>query len=545
LIYHLLSNVSNPTVPTRLWLWATLATASVCAQQPVHTLHGRVLAADSRKPLAAATLTFQPQEPHSVVLLQGWIGAGPARTATTDAHGRFRLRCDGPGSLLVEHHDGFGALVHRVFPNTFQTVQARPMGELVIPGGADAVTHILAVSPTGHTTRFGHRQGPRIRLPAGEYRLLVRSDRWIEFRCRVISGQREVLPPVVAGHRTLGLYEGFRGRITLKGWPRVALPTVAGAVKVPDGPGPRILQIWEERQGAVLLRELWLQQVGQTLSPQTLAPSSRELRGLQVQDTSGKPVAGAWCFSCYQGSGGLRIVSRCRSNHRGQARIADVAKQPTGFVLVHKPGFALGHVEVFGSQYPVTLRLAPGYPIRLVVLGPKAPAQVGVDVRLQPTTAPWAACGSFTNAKGQVSFKDLPLGEARVRLLGTPFLIEEHTVLVARTLTPTTIQARPGFKIHGRVLLPAGRPGANALVMVRQPRGGLGLGERVACTGPDGSFTFYGLPEDLPLVLTASLDQDGRTFTSKALGVEAPTLDLRVQLLAEDRPQPGKRKRHR
>ncbi len=537
LIYDVLSNVSDPTVPTRLLLWATLATAAVCAQQPGDTLHGRVLAADSGKPVAAATLTFQPEEPHSVVLLQGWVGAGPAQSASTNDRGTYRIGCHGAGTLLVEHDSGFGALVHRTSPNTFQTVQARLMGELVIPGGADAVAYVLAVSPTGHTTHLGHRPGPRIRLPAGDYRLLVHSDRWIELRCRVISGRRQVLQPVPASRQTLRLYAGFRGRITLRGWPRVALPQTAGVAPVPDGPGPRILQVWEQRQDAVLLRELWVQQPHQTLSP-----SSRGLRRLQVHDARGNPLGGAWCFSCYQAPGGLRIVSRSRSNDHGQARIADVSTEPTGFLLVHKRGFALGHAELFGTRHPITVKLGRGYPIRLVVLGPKALAQAGVEVRLQPTAAPWAACSSFTNPKGEVVFRDLPLGEARARLLGTPFLIQEHILAVTRTGKPATIQARPGFKIQGHVLLPSGQPAANALVMVREPLGSLGLGETVACTGPDGGFTFQGLPKELALVLTASLERAGRTFTSKALGVEAETLDLRVQLLAEDRPQPGKRK---
>ncbi len=529
----MLQNVSNPTIPTRLLLWATLGMAPVWAQQPGGTLYGRVLAADSTKPLAAASLTFHPEEPHGVVLLRGWVGAGPSRQARTNDRGTYRIPCDGAGTLLVEHDSGVGALVYRASPNNFQTVQARPMGELVLPG--EATTHVLAVSPTGYSTHLGHRSGPSIRLPAGDYRLLVNHGRWVEFRCRVISGRRQRLQPVPARGRTLRLYAGFRGRVTLKGWPRVALPVAENVTPVPDGPGPRILQVWEERQGAVLLRELWVHQQHQTLSP-----SKRRLQRLQVRDARGNPVRGAWCFSCYQAPGGLRIVSRSRSNDHGLARIADVAKEPTGFLLVHKPGFALGHAEVFGSRYPVTVELGSGHPIRLLVLGPQGMPQAGVEVRLAPTAAPSAACTTFTNAKGELSLKDLPLGEARARLLGTPFLMEEHTVEVTKTSKRATIQARSGFKIQGHVLLPSGRPAVNALVMLREPRGSLDLGEMVACTGPDGGFTFQGLPKDLNLILTASLDKAGRTWTSRAMGVEADTPELKVLLLAEDRPQPGR-----
>jgi len=526
----------NPTPQIRLLLWATLATATGVAQQPEPALHGLVTT-DSGRPLAGARLTFQPEEDHQVILLRGWVGAGPRQLARTDAHGRYRIRCRSAGCLLVQHEpSGLGAVVYRASPNSFRTVQARPMGELLLPGGEHAVAHVLAMSPAGQQTHLGQWPGPRIRLPEGRYRLLVGSrGSWTESRCQVVSGHRLELQPGPARHRVLRLYDGFLGRITLQGWPRVALATTTGEVAVPDGPGPRILQVWEERQGCVLLRQVWVQQ-----RTQSLAPSSRALQVLHVEDADGNPVVGASCFSCYQSAGGLRNLSRSQSDGRGLARIADVSREPTGFVLALKKGLALGHAEVFGADHAVKVQLQPGHPVPVLVLGPRGNPQPGVEVRLEPAAAPWAACRSFTDPKGQVLFGDLPLGAARARLLGTPFLMEAHPVRVAKGARRTTIQARPGYEIRGRVLLPSGWPAANALVTVREPRGSSPLGEKVACTGPDGSFTLSGLPKELPLVLIASLEHGGRTWTSKALRVAAESLGLRVQLLAEDRPQPGK-----
>ncbi|MHC4852631.1 MAG: hypothetical protein ACYTGW_08195 [Planctomycetota bacterium] len=532
--------MSNSTLTTRLMLCASLTAATTWAQPPTSALHGRVVTADTGKPLAGAQLTFQPEEGHDVILLQGWVGAGPAQAARTDERGRYRIPCRSAGCLLVQH-SGFGALVHRTSPNTFRTVQARLMGELVLPGGAATVTHVLALSPGGQPTHLGPRTGRRIRLPEGAYQLLTRFDgRWFESRCRVISGQQQVLQAGPAQRRTLELYEGFRGRITPRGWPRVALSTSTGKVFVPDGPGPRILQVWEERQGCVLLHELWIQQ-----QRQPLVPSSRPPRPARVRDARGNPVGGAWCFSCYRSPGGVHIVSRSKTDADGRARIADVASEPSGFLIVLKGGFALGHLELLGAEYPVSVLLEPGHPRRLLVLGPKGNPLPDVEVQLRPVAAPWAACRSFTDAKGELLLQDLPLGDARVRLLGTPFLIEEHKVQVTRAGKRAIIQARPGFKIKGHVVLPSGQPAANALVMVREPRGSRLLGEKVACTGAGGEFTFYGLPEELPLVLTASLEHAGRTWTSRALRVQAGTVNLQVKLLAEDRPQPGKRDKDR
>jgi len=527
----------NAISQIRLLLWATLAAAPCLAQQPGATLHGRVLAADSGTPLAGASLTFQPQEDHQVVLLRGWVGAGPRQIARTDANGRFRIPCGSAGCLLVQHEKrGLGAMVHHATPNSFRTVQARPMGELVLPGGADAVVHILAVSPAGQHTHLGQWSGPRIRLPEGGYRLLVNSrGGWTESRCLVVSARSQELPKAPPKRRILRLYDGFLGRITLQGWPRVALATTADKLRVPDGPGPRILQVWEEREGCVLLRQVWVQQ-----RTQTLAASTRALQFLHVEDAHGKPVVGALCFSCYQSTGGLRIVSRSQSDGRGRAPIADVSKEPTGFVLVLKSGFALGHGEVFGTDDAIKVQLQPGHPLRMLVLGPRGDPQPRVEVQLQPVAAPWAARRSFTDPKGEVLFQDLPLGAARARLLGTPFLMEAHPVQVAETAKPAIIQARPGYEIRGRVLLPSGQPAANALVLLREARGSSRLTEKVVGTGPDGSFTLAGLPKELQLVLTASLERGGRTWTSRALRVSAGSLGLRVQLLAEDRPEPGK-----
>lgn len=533
----------NATPRIHLLCWATLAataTAACLVQQPRPALYGRVLAGDSTRRLAGAQLIFQPEEDHDVVLLRGWVGAGPRQQAHTDSRGRYRIPSARAGCLLVRHDDtGLGAIVHRAAPNSFQTVQTRPMGELLLPGGKGAVADVLALSPAGERTHLGPWPGPGIRLPEGRYRLLVGSGgRWTEFRCQVVSGRSQKLQ---AGEkvRSLRLFDGFRGRVTLLGWPRIALPIAAGEVQVPDGPGPRILQVWEQRQGCFLLRQTWIQH-----RTQTLAASARGLQRLVVQDAHGNPVAGAWCFSCYRDAGGLRIVSRSQSDAGGRAATADVTREPTGFVLVLKRGFALGHAEVFGAgntaNEAVKVTLQPGHRLAVLVLGPRGNPQPAVEVCLEPLAAPWATCRSFTGPKGEVLFKDLPLGEARARLLGTPFLTEAHPLRVTRTPGRVVIQARPGHEIRGRVLLPSGQPAANALVVVRDPRGSTAIGEKIACTGPDGRFTLAGLPAELPLVLTASLEHGGRTWTSKALRVQARTVGLRVQLLAEDRPPPGR-----
>lgn len=524
----------NPPLPIRLLLWAALAAGLCPAQQPRSVnVVGRVIAVGSGRPLEAAALRYQPTEDHQVTLLQGWVGAGPRQLARTDTRGGFRIPGQGVGCLLVQHEaSGLGAILHRTSPNTFHTVRARPMGELVLPGGGETMAHVLAVSTSGRETHLGPWPGPRIRLPEGRYRLLVKTGgTWSESVCQVVSGRRHLLQPEV-GSGTLQLYDGFDGRVTLMGWPRVALAPTAGHVPVPAGPGPRILEVWEKREGCVLLQQVWVHD-----RTQTLKPSSRRVRGLEVVDGDGDPVAGALCFSCYRGAGGLRVVSRSRSDDRGHAPVADVASEPTGFVLVRKAGFALGHAEVFGTEGRVKLRLQPGHALRLLVLGPRGDPQPDVEVGLRPVGMPWAARTAFTNAKGEVLVGDLALGDARLLLLGTPFLMEEHPVHITKARRPVRIQARPGHEIRGQVLLPSGRPAPNALVVVR---GSLPVAEVVAPTDSDGRFVVAGLPKDTTLVLTAGLEQGGRTWTSRALHLEAGTGAVRVKLLAEDRPQPGK-----
>lgn len=272
----------------------------------------------------------------------------------------------------------------------------------------------------------------------------------------------------------------------------------------------------------------------------SLQPASRAMQLVEVADDDGNPVAGALCFSGYRGAGGMRVVSRSQTNVRGLAPVANVSKEPTGFVLVLKSGHALGHVEVFGSDDKVQVQLQPGRSLRLLVLGPRGEPQPDVEVQLRPVATPWGGRSSFTDPKGEVLFTELPLGEARVVLLGTRFLMEEHPVRVTKGARPVRIQAHRGHQIQGQVLLPSGRPAADALVVVRDPRGSLPVAEVVASTGHDGSFTVAGLPKGTPLILTASLEQGGRTWTSRALRLSADTRGLRVHLLAEDRPQPGK-----
>jgi hypothetical protein len=497
-VYHGRWSV-NATASIRLFLAATLAGAICLAQQPRSVLVGRVVAAGSGRPLAAAKVTFQPEEGHQVTLLRGWVGAAPRQVTHTDARGRFRIPSQTAGCLLVQHQpSGLGAILHRAAPNSFYKVQARPMGELVLPGAGQATAHVLAVSPAGRETHLGPWPGPRIRLPEGRYRLLVDTGQgWSELRCQVVSAHRQPLE-LTAGAQTLRLFDGFRGRVTLMGWPRIALSTAGGKVRVPAGPGPRILQVWEERDGCILLQESWIQH-----PVQSLRPASRDIRLVEVVDGNGRAVPGALCFSGYRGPGGVRVVSRSQSNAQGLAPVANVAKEPTGFVLVLKRGHAVGHVEVFGTDGRVPVQLQRGHSFRLLVLGPRGDPQPNVEVQLRPVAAPWGARSSFTDPKGEVLFTELALGEARVLLLGTRFLMEEHPVRVTETARPVRIQARRGHEIQGQVLLPSGRPAAHALVVVRDPRGSLPVAEVVASTGPDGRFTVAGLPKGTSLVLTA------------------------------------------
>ena len=74
------------------------------------------------------------------------------------------------------------------------------------------------------------------------------------------------------------------------------------------------------------------------------------------------------------------------------------------------------------------------------------------------------------------------------------------------------------------MLLPSGRPAANALVMVREPRGSSRLGEKVACTGPDGSFTLSGLPTGEYQVQARKVNFEDFSATAVILDGETPTL---------------------
>jgi hypothetical protein len=72
------------------------------------------------------------------------------------------------------------------------------------------------------------------------------------------------------------------------------------------------------------------------------------------------------------------------------------------------------------------------------------------------------------------------------------------------------------------------------LVTLRDPRGFLRPDARCALTGPDGTFTFPGLPEEGNFVLFATMLREGRTWSGRLLSVRAGTDPVAVTLHDED-----------
>jgi hypothetical protein len=433
--------------------------------------------------------------------------------ATSDARGELRFPAgDGvSASGWVATADGLGALLVELRPGRAQRVAMAPMAAVTTATGTEPLrVHARATMPDGRTVTFAPPPGASVALPAGDHELWVHSaDGWLWCRRQLASGERFV---VTFAGRTLRVQTASPATLHPAGRPDVALCAPGAdeallcgdAVDAPllafDGQafhGPRILSATTANAVA------W--------PTVAAAPPT-----IEVSATALPATAPAALFSLRQrGNGTWEVLA---------ASLARADREPAAFAVPQPAAGDTWLLLVAAGHAPQALPWLPGGPVGPFAAARGAPLIVHVRdasgdplddvvVDYTPADMPPAMVVGRSDGRGIVRLgRAIAPGTLRI---SDPRWANEDLELAAIPGDGITIVVRPGAALRGVATWADGAPAGGVLVTLRDATGRLRPAQRTAISGDDGSFAFFGLPEQRPLLLFATALRDGRTWSGK------------------------------
>lgn len=489
---------------------------------------GLVTAPDSR-PLADAEVVLQRVSGTQLALLRGLGTVGETNRTRTDHRGRYRLEGHGPGVLLVRHGEGLGA-ISQVYPGAPRRMIAEPLAALV-SAGEPLRAWLRLIGPGLEGTTLPVQQGGEIRLPAGPYQVWVEESGRLEFhRLALASGKEYSLSSPAEPEQFVQLWEGFRGQVSPHSWPEVSLVQgSSGLFAVPRGASR--LEIREEIPGGHAFTEAW-----HPMEPALLRLEQPERRAVavEVRTPAGEPVPGAEVWGLGATAQGAQPLCRVVTDPQGNGILA-LPAVPNVLLLAWHSDWAAGGTFLEDAAPTATLMLANGRDVTVSVEAPTGPGPLGARLELEPSAGTWGTLVAYTDDRGLARFHRVPPGPALVRLRDMRFLPDEGQVSGNRI----RFQARLGNSLEGRAVLPSGGPALRALITLREPDGT----ERTIATDDRGRFRFTGLGTEGSLVLFASLQVDGATYSRRISGLRPGETNRLVELRLEDPVPPHRRNR--
>lgn len=462
---------------------------------------------------------------------------------TSDTSGRLQFAAldedppnGGVASGMVWTESGLGALLFDLQPGRAQRVELSPMATLTTATGTERLSVIArATAADGRMVSLPRRGGTTVSLPAGNYDLWVRNDHegWIWERRTLLSGETVRLSFSGEGRRVkrcsaaaivhpldrpdVLLFRGEELETTLRGAAASAfccarlgallygpsqLPAVA-----PDGAGA-----WPSADGQPPL--LWLH-------PVPNAP------GLQATFVVQRLAAGGWR---------LLAASRMlgsRSAFEPPSEWFELPQPAPGdnWLLFVAEGCAPQACPWQGQSERFPFELERGRPLHVLVKDDTGVPVVDLAVEYTPDGMDPAAVTGCSDASGTARLGPV-IGPGTLRVVD-PRFANQAIHLDAIPLDGARITVGIGAILRGIAKWPDGAPARGIDVSLRDPGGELRPASRAVATGDDGSFAFGGLREQLPLVLFATTQRNGRTWSARLDRVVAGA-DGRIELVLRD-----------
>ena len=481
---------------------------------------------------ATAELIAVPEQPLPALAELGIGGAPVSLSARSDARGGVRIALPADRRALVASGHvhtaaGLGGLVADLRPGRAQRIDLMPMGEVTTATGSETFTlHARALLPSGASALLAPQTGTKVRLPAGSYELWARSDDgWLWRRLTVVSGSRTQLD-FTAPARAFPIPVGTELRPA--GWPWLDLV----------GGGDRITLRGAARSVALVTRwrDQWL--------------------GPRVPDLASDPALPPWPGPSdgrrVEVPDGTRLISLLRQRSGGwQLLEADTVRNNTTALSLPAAGdvwllqLAPGRAPVAGPWSGGALPVLPqpiGVPLVITAREPGGTPVPGLRVDYTPLDMDPAAMTADSDERGIARLGPVH-GPGRL-CISDPRFLNQQIELPAVPSDGITVVVERGSELAGRTTWPDGTPARGVVVTLRDADGRLRPAVRAVASGDGGEFAFVGLPDDRPLVLFASAQREGRTWSGKLdrqlAGGDAITLVLRdedPQLLPPSAPR--------
>jgi hypothetical protein len=471
---------------------------------------------DQSGPIAGATAELLGQPRLQLPALAGLeLGRAPlALRGSSDARGIVRIPLPaatevGSASGYVHTAAGLGGLVADLQPGRAQRLELQPMGEVTTATGTEPFTlHARARLADGGRCRLPPQTGTRVRLPAGDYELWAHSDDgWIWRRIQLRSGARAELH-FDGAPRTLPLAADTR--LAPLDWPGLELV----------GADAQVLLRGTAAEAELVTRrgDRWLgPHAADTAAP---APTTRTM-----------PAADGilCCVLEHQRSGRwlLREAGLVRAN---EVRLAAPPPGDT-WLLQCGPDTAPMAAPWSAGELP-RLPAAHGVPLRVRAVDRSGAPLGHIAVDWTPHGMDPAQLDTHTDERGEATFGPVH-APGRLRV-SDPRFLNQQLDLDAVPHDGLELVVATGSALLGTTTWPDGSPAAGVVVTLRDADGRLRPALRAVASDDRGAFAFAGLPDDRPLVLFASAQREGRTWSGKLARQLAGGLAITLVLRDED-----------
>ncbi|MBL8754726.1 MAG: carboxypeptidase regulatory-like domain-containing protein [Planctomycetes bacterium] len=461
--------------------------------------------------------------------------------ATSGADGRLRfVAADATpmlaGSGLVRTHAGSGALLERLRPGRVPRLTLQPLGAVALDATADAdepfTVFARALLPGGGLVALPPlaAQPPHgVRLPAGVYEVwIARRAGWSWQRIEVRSGQVTQLVAdgpgqVLQLHADATLFPFRRPDLDLtRNGRTVQLLASALASTYVTWAGERCLPIGALPGPSRPDVLPW---------PPVAEPPPR------VRLASHGLETGTRVYSLQRSAGGdwLPLAAVRVANDA-----CELPAPPPGdtWLLAVGPDLPPFAIAWSHSVQP-ELRRPVGVPLAVTARDESGEFVVDLAVEYVPHAMDPAAVRGHTDAIGQARL-GLAVGPGILRISDDRFA-NQDVALDTIPAEPLPLVVRAGVALRGTARWPDGKPAAGVVVTLRDPTGTLRPVARAVLAEADGSFTFTGLPERGGVVLFATTQHLGHTWTARAQVRLDDAGDCRLELRDEDpRLEPGR-----
>lgn len=458
--------------------------------------------------------------------------------ATSDARGVLRFPIPtgsmaSAGSGMVITDAGLGALLPRLHAKRTPLITLEPMALVTTPTGSESFVLIArATLADGSKITLPPQQGNRVRLPAGDYEVWAGGrDGLIWQRMQLQPGQRSELQFAGAVQRMLlakdayvhpaGLpslslrqfagedFGGETNEVALRGaaltapWITWSNGIVTPARAVP-GPPTQRARPWPPKHDLRLRSE--------TLQLVATAPTGTVLLGLlRKSDRSFGVVAYA-------------------HNDAGQLRMP-AAPNGDAWLLLLAPGHAPQAQPWSTTVDGHELRSPIGQLLAVTARDQRALPIADLIVSYTPKRQDAAALIARTDATGVARFGQV-VGPGTLQVSDQRYANQDISLQRVPS-APLALLIDDGETLNATVMFADGAMGDAIVVTLRDPSDELRPRERSLVTSVGAGFSFYGLPSEHNLLLIATAQRDGKTWSARRV-VNALDEGLVITLRDED-----------